>query len=112
MKLQYELRDHTLKELKVDTKAFFEKEWTLNLGKVTAQEGQLDEESEKELKEQIFNFVDGFKNKFKAGQETGTDEEVRQKHLELVEKFPVDAFLPLAAIFYMMPFVEVWDYDD
>lgn len=58
----------------------------------------------KEVTEMIESHVDEFKKKFEKGDKSG--------QFQYIDKFPMDSVIPVACLYYVVHFVEVYEVSD
>ena len=102
VKLQYALGTTYDENYKIDRWEYKQEEWVFKTGAV-AGEG-LTPEASAEIATAIDSYVDDFKDKFEKGSKKG--------EMDHIKDFPMDAVIPMAAVYYASNFAASVDYEE
>lgn len=101
IKVQYELTKKFNNEYNFEANHFAEKEWTFDMGAIT---GEMSDDAKAEIKTAVSAHMDTFKAKFEKGDKKG--------EMAYIENFPMDTVIPMACIYYITHFSEIFEVDD
>jgi len=103
VKLQYALGTRYDDDYKIDRNEYLEKEWVFKTGAV-AGEG-LSSAASTEIATAIDSYIEDFKVKFEKGAKKGDMDHI-------FNDFPMDTFIPMAAVYYASKFAGDIDFGD